>query len=71
MAKATKVPSDYELTLTLSKAEAEVLRFVMGNIGGSGPARDLCISILRALKDASVNRPELRTEPKLDAIYFA
>lgn len=35
MAKATKIPSDYKVTLELSKDEAETLLCLMNCIGGS------------------------------------
>jgi hypothetical protein len=35
MAKATKVPADYEVTLTLSRAEAESLKALTGNMSAA------------------------------------
>lgn len=70
MAKATKVPADYEVALTLNKREAEVLFFLLRNVGGDG-ARDQTNAIMEALRCAGVERVNFRTHEKLNAFYFA
>jgi hypothetical protein len=53
MATAKKVPTDYEVQLTLSRVEAEFLRTVLGHVGGCPlkSARRYSDSILKALRD--------------------
>lgn len=72
MAKAKKVKAEYELQLTLSRAEAETLLFVCGRIGGCSmdSPRKHTDELFRALKDAGVAIEDLQTSATDRAIYF-
>lgn len=61
MAKATKVPGDYEITLTLSRDEAETLILTMGRTVGGNQRGKRAYAIYRALDDAGVVSPATDT----------
>lgn len=78
MAKATKTPSDYTLTLELSREEAEMMLFILRQIGGSPEGkRGICDSINLALLKAGVDVVDADLLPLLspfpctrNSIYF-
>lgn len=56
MATAKKVPIEqYKIVLELSEKEAEVLKFMVGNIMGSGEIRDITNNIYLSLHDCGIN----------------
>lgn len=73
MAKATKVPQDYEVTLTLSRKEAETLRFILSRIGGHPlrTPRGFISAIADAMDEAGVMNIDLRVLCGAERIHFA
>ena len=56
MATAKKVPIEqYKIVLELSRKEAEVLKFIVGNIVGGGKIRDITNNIYLSLDDYGIN----------------
>lgn len=68
MAKAIKkTPDDYEVVLTLSKVEAELLRRVLGRIGGHPSGLRRHIDSMSAALDAA----GVRSDEYHDAVHGA
>lgn len=72
MATAKKHSREYTVTLELCAAEAEVLFFVMRNIGGSpdNTPRAQTQAISAALSSAGVEETRYKTDERADEIRF-
>jgi hypothetical protein len=73
MARATKVPADYEIQLTLSRDEAEALRDVVGKVAGCSmnSPRKHTSAIFDALGLAGVPVRSFRCEGSRNGIMYA